>query len=102
MAFSQAFAIGGDEQALNPEAKRVMMEIMGKVTDHNALDLQHLGSCSCGVLAVPLSVVGAFFLRRGWKQAEKECGQRARHSSAKLLFVELPGRHHMENSLVDR
>eukprot|EP00903_Cladosiphon_okamuranus_P010020 g9502.t1 len=26
----EAFAIGGDEQALNPEAKRVMMEIMGK------------------------------------------------------------------------
>ena len=32
---SQAFAIGGDEQSLNPEAKRVMMEIMGKVTNHN-------------------------------------------------------------------
>lgn len=32
---SQAFAIGGDEQALNAEAKRVMMEIVGKVTNQN-------------------------------------------------------------------
>lgn len=28
----QAFAIGGDEQSLNPEARRVMMELVGKVT----------------------------------------------------------------------
>lgn len=38
---SQAFAIGGDEQSLNPEAKRVMMEIMGKVTNDNAIDLHY-------------------------------------------------------------
>ena len=38
LLLSQAFAIGGDEQALNPEAKRVMMEIMGKVTSYSTPD----------------------------------------------------------------